>query len=62
MTQRRLSRIGPHVPPAQRRRLMAQLSQLGTRRLDMTARAEETPHAHDSAPTPCGTPHKSRGA
>jgi hypothetical protein len=62
MTQRRLSRIWPHVPPAQRRRLMAQRSQMVTRRLAITAPAEETPHEHDSALTPCGTPQNARGA
>src|SRR5439155_14226153 len=62
MTQRMLSRIWPHVPPAQRRRLIAQLSQMVTRRLDRTAPAEETPHEHDSALTPFGAPQNSRVA
>jgi len=62
MTQRTLSMIWPHVPPAQRRRLIAQLSQIVTRRLDMTAPAEETPREHDSVFTPFGTPHNSRVA
>src|SRR5438094_10450598 len=61
MTQRRLSRIWPHVPPAQRRRLIAQLSQMVTRRLDMTTPAEETPHEHDSTLTPVAH-HKIHGA
>jgi hypothetical protein len=62
MTQRMLSRIWPHVPPAQRRRRMAQLSQMVTRHLETTAPAEETPHEHDSARTPFGTPQNSRVA
>src|ERR1043166_1081961 len=62
MTQRMLSRIWPHVPPAQRRRLIAQLSQMVTRRLDRTAPAEETPYEPDSVLTPCGTPQNSPGA
>src|SRR2546426_12213484 len=62
MTQRMLSRIWPHVPPAQRRRRIAQLSQMGTRPLETTAPAEETPNEHASALTPFGTPHNSRGA
>ena len=61
MTQRMLSRIWPHVPPAQRRRLIAQLSQMVTRRLDMTAPAEETPNEHDSALTPFAH-HKIHGS
>src|ERR1043166_8233937 len=62
MTQRMLSRIWPHVPPAQRRRLIAQLSQMVARRLDRTAPAEETPYEPDHALTPCGTPQNSPGA
>lgn len=62
MTPHRLSRLWPHVPPAQRRRLLAQLSQMVTRHLDMPASAEETPHEHDSARTPCGAPQNSPGA
>ena len=50
MTQRMLSRIWPHVPPAQRRRLIAQLSQMVTRRLDRPTPAEETPYEPDNAP------------
>src|SRR5262245_10176644 len=62
MTQHRLSRIWPHVPLAQRQRLIAQLSQMVTRRLDRPALAEETPHEHDSARTLCGAPQNSPGA
>jgi hypothetical protein len=62
MTQHRLARSWPHVPPAQRRRLIAQLSQLGTRHLARPASAEETPQEHDRARTPCGAPQNSPGA
>ena len=46
MTHRTLSGIWPQVPPAQRRRLIAQLSQMATRLLETTTRAEEPADEH----------------
>ena len=42
MTHQALSRIWPHVPMAQRRRLIAQLSQMATQYLQTIRPAEET--------------------
>jgi hypothetical protein len=43
MTPYGLARIWPHVPLAQRRRLIAQLSQMATRHLETIWQAEEPP-------------------
>ena len=43
MTPYGLARIWPHVPLAQRRRLIAQLSQMATRYLETIWQAEEPP-------------------
>jgi hypothetical protein len=42
MIHQALSRIWPHVPVAQRRRLIAQLSQMATQYLQTIRPAEET--------------------
>jgi hypothetical protein len=48
MTHQAMSRIWPHVPVAQRRWLIAQLSQMATRYLQTIRQAEEALDEHNN--------------
>src|SRR4030095_5747843 len=62
MTPYGLARIWPHVPLAQRRRLIAQLSQMATRHLETIWQAEEPPDEPNDTWQWLGKPQDLAGA